>query len=244
MQPQQSPPQSPESGSFGLSSVRLQMEHFIFFCLTFDVSHAGQRQLPGVGCENWLGSSSFQDKWRRIVFGPDSNILFFAALSVGGSGYGKLGRRNRAKDFFDAFVGHRSENKQIHNAATDIVPINNTRPEILFQTSFESQIPVEFSRAISGELENDLIILGAHFFCPTSKMSHEWSWRDSCASTRHDRSARWLWRLVRPIGDSSLMRQLLEKRPIESLHVVKECRGPLLPSSHVTDEKRQEVPNV
>jgi hypothetical protein len=47
------------------------------------------------------------------------------------------------------------------------------------------------------------------FFCPTSKMSHDGSWRDSCTvapfeiastdtSTRRDRSRRWLWRLVSP----------------------------------------------
>ena len=39
IQRQQSPPQSPESGSFGSFSVRLQSEHFIFLCLTFKLSH-------------------------------------------------------------------------------------------------------------------------------------------------------------------------------------------------------------
>ena len=28
-------------------------------------------------------------------------------------------------------------------------------------------------------------------------MSHDSAWRDSCASTRHDKQSRWLWRLVR-----------------------------------------------
>src|SRR5687768_9202523 len=35
------------------------------------------------------------------------------------------------------------------------------------------------------------------FYSPTSKMSHAGSWRDSWLCTRHDRSRRWLWRLVR-----------------------------------------------
>lgn len=27
-------------------------------CRSFEVSHAGERQLPGVGCDDWIGSSS------------------------------------------------------------------------------------------------------------------------------------------------------------------------------------------
>ena len=36
---------------------------------------------------------------------------------------------------------------------------------------------------------------------PTSKMSHDASRRDSCASTRRDGWWRWLWRLVRPMSE-------------------------------------------
>ena len=36
-----------------------------------------------------------------------------------------------------------------------------------------------------------------YFFCRTLQMSHGRAWRDSCVSTRRDKHARWLWRLVR-----------------------------------------------
>jgi hypothetical protein len=32
----------------------------------------------------------------------------------------------------------------------------------------------------------------APVFCPTLKMSHDYRWRDSCASTRRDSCGRWL----------------------------------------------------
>src|SRR5262245_14673847 len=44
-------------------------------------------------------------------------------------------------------------------------------------------------------------------FCRTSKMSHDGSWRDSCASTRRDRSRRWLWRLVGPFSRKPPLRE-------------------------------------
>jgi len=34
--------------------------------LTFEVRHAGQRQLPGVGCEDWLGLLSLGEKCEHL----------------------------------------------------------------------------------------------------------------------------------------------------------------------------------
>src|SRR5687768_13476766 len=36
----------------------------------------------------------------------------------------------------------------------------------------------------------------AFILCLTSKMSHDWDWRDSRLCTRRDSPGRWLWRLV------------------------------------------------
>jgi hypothetical protein len=38
--------------------VRLNVRQEIIIHRTFEVSHGGQRQLPGVGCDDWIGSSS------------------------------------------------------------------------------------------------------------------------------------------------------------------------------------------
>ena len=38
----------------------------------------------------------------------------------------------------------------------------------------------------------EFLVVHRVLFRPTSKMSHDGSWRDACASTRRDRSRRWL----------------------------------------------------